>query len=74
MCSRTLYMLFFIFFILLIFAIIIRITLNTESFTNNHFSNDTCCTESQIRDCETYGKSGVCNYYNNNSCICQDAF
>ena len=50
---------------------------NTESFDNlesNLYSYDTCCTEEQIRSCETYGKTGVCDYYNNKKCMCQDSF
>ena len=40
----------------------------------NLFTNGSCCSEDQIRECNTFGKSGVCNYFkNNNSCLCQNA-
>ena len=49
-----------------------------ESFDNlefNLYTYDTCCTQEQIKDCETYGKTGVCNYNENNKlCICQNSF
>jgi hypothetical protein len=51
---------------------------NTEFFDNlesNLYTYDTCCTEKQIKNCESYGNTGVCDYNNNiNSCICQNSF
>jgi hypothetical protein len=49
-----------------------------DSFDNlehNLYSYDTCCSQQEIAHCQTYGKTGVCNYYQNNkSCLCQNAF
>lgn len=75
MCTK---MLFIIFILLLIIIFLIIFKNNVESYDNlesNLYSYDTCCTEKNIRDCQTYGKTGVCNYNKNNiSCICQDVF
>ena len=71
-------MLFIIFILLLIIIFLMIYKKNTESFDNlesNLYSYDTCCTEDDIRKCETYGRTGVCNYNDNNmGCICQDSF
>lgn len=49
-----------------------------DSFDNlqdNLFTYDSCCSQQEIAHCETYGKTGVCNYNNNTkSCLCQNAF
>jgi len=46
-----------------------------DNLENNLYSYDTCCTQEDIAKCQTYGKTGVCNYYQNNkSCLCQNAF
>ena len=49
-----------------------------DSFDNlehNLYSYDSCCTQEDIAKCQTYGKTCVCNYYQNNkSCLCQNAF
>ena len=49
-----------------------------DSFDNlqdNLFTYDSCCTQEEIAHCQTYGKTGVCNYSSNNkSCVCQNAF
>jgi uncharacterized protein YxeA len=49
-----------------------------DSFDNlesNLYTYDSCCSQDQIKNCESYGKTGVCNYYkNNNSCMCQNSF
>ena len=70
-----LYLLFII--IILLFLMIYRQNV-IDSFDNlvpDLYSNDTCCSEKQIADCEKYGKTGVCNYYKNNkSCLCQNGF
>jgi len=51
---------------------------NTEFFDNlesNLYTYDTCCTEKQIKNCESYDNTGVCDYNNNvKSCICQNSF
>lgn len=71
-------LLFIILILLIIIIILIICKKKIESFDNlesNLFTYDTCCTEKQIRDCETYGKTGVCNYnQNDKSCVCQDSF
>ena len=62
-------------FILLVLFIIyfFMIHRRREKF-ENLFTNGSCCSEDQIRECNTFGKSGVCNYFkNNNSCLCQNA-
>lgn len=46
-----------------------------DNLENNLYSYDTCCSPKEIAHCQTYGKTGVCNYYQNNkSCLCQNAF
>lgn len=71
-------MLFIIFILLLTIIFLIIYNKNIESYNNlesNLYSYDTCCTEKQIRKCETYGKTGVCNYNQDNmSCLCQESF
>jgi hypothetical protein len=51
---------------------------NKELFTNNPvdiFTNDKCCNQQNIEECNKYGQSGVCNYQQNNkSCLCQKAY
>jgi hypothetical protein len=75
MCTK---MLFIIFILLLTIIFLIIYNKNIESYNNlesNLYSYDTCCTEKQIRKCETYGKTGVCNYNQDNmSCLCQESF
>jgi hypothetical protein len=45
-----------------------------DNSKNDLFTYDSCCNETQIANCEKYGKTGVCNYdQNDNSCICQNA-
>jgi hypothetical protein len=67
--------------IILIFIIILICMSNNkiiDSFDNmedNLYTFDTCCTEQQNEKCMTYGKTGVCNYFkNDSSCLCQNAF
>jgi hypothetical protein len=64
--------------LLTIFMMIYNNRKNKEQFDNlenNLYSFDTCCNEKEIKDCESYGKTGVCNYREHNkSCICQNAF
>ena len=65
----------------LIFIIVLAIfnnKKNKELFTNNPidvFTNDKCCSQKNIGECNKYGQSGVCNYQQNNkSCLCQNAY
>lgn len=70
----------FIFLMLIITGLYLIIPHNSsiESFDNledNLYSYDTCCSQKQIDNCEKYGKTGVCNYNENNkSCLCQNSF
>lgn len=62
-----------LFFLLLLIVIILYYyiyvyKLQKEKF-DNHFTNDACCNEDQIQNCQKYGKIGVCN--ENNKCVCQ---
>ena len=63
--------------IIIIIYFIIKSYKHNESFDNSKsdlFTYDSCCNEIQIANCEKYGKTGVCNYNeNNNSCMCQNA-
>jgi len=46
-----------------------------DNLTNNLYSYDSYCSQEKIAQCQSYGKTGVCNYYQNNkSCVCQNAF
>ena len=64
--------------LLIIFMMFYNNKKNKEQFDNlehNLYSYDTCCNEKEIKNCESYGKTGVCNYRDHNkSCICQNAF
>jgi hypothetical protein len=40
----------------------------------DRYTNDKCCTENEIEKCESYAKTGVCNYNKKDkSCLCQNA-
>jgi hypothetical protein len=70
----------FIFLLLIITGLFLIVPHNSsiESFDNlefNLYSYDTCCFQKEIDNCEKYGKTGVCNYNENNkSCLCQNSF
>ena len=41
----------------------------------NVYTDSSCCSQKQIAKCETYGRTGVCDYdKNDKSCMCQDGF
>lgn len=65
-------------FIFLLLLSIFYYNKNIDNFDNlesNLFTYDSCCSQEDIKHCETYGKTGVCNYIlNNNSCLCQNSF
>ena len=65
-------------FIILLFGLLhyqIIVIDNFDNLESNLFTYDSCCNQEQIRHCETYGKTGVCNYIlNDNSCLCQNSF
>lgn len=69
--------LFILFLILLILILSFFLKNKIESFqtnNNNLFTYDSCCNQEDIQKCESYGKTGVCNYIlNDNSCLCQNA-
>lgn len=66
------------FLLLIIIILIVLNKRNKESFDNlesNLYTYDTCCKEDEIQKCQTYGKTGVCNYnLNDKSCSCQSAY
>ena len=71
----------FIFLIILISIVFLvfickkAVTDHFDNLENNIFTYDSCCSEAQIAHCETYGKTGVCNYFKNNkTCLCQNAY
>jgi len=69
-----------IFFILFVLAIFRNKTQKNdmEKFSQinveDRYTNDKCCTENEIEKCESYAKTGVCNYNKKDkSCLCQNA-
>ena len=77
MCCKYILLSIIIIQIIIIIYFIIKSYKYNESFDNSKsdlFTYDSCCNEIQIANCEKYGKTGVCNYNeNNNSCMCQNA-
>jgi hypothetical protein len=72
-------MYFYLITILIISILIIIYNNNIiDSFDNlvpDLYTYDTCCNEKQIKNCESYGKTGVCNIFKNNkSCMCLNSF
>ncbi len=65
-------------FLIVIFIIAIMHRKSKETFgnlNNDKFTDDSCCTDDEKSGCMKYGKTGVCNYFqNDNSCLCQNAF
>lgn len=62
-----------------LFFIIANILLKNsviDNFDNTDvFTKQSCCNEKQIKFCEKWGKTGVCNFQSSNkSCMCLDAF
>jgi hypothetical protein len=77
--NSNLIILLVILIILIILIMFITYKFTKNKLTVDSFSNlytkDNCCNQDEIAQCETYGKTGVCNYYkNNNSCMCQNSF
>jgi hypothetical protein len=62
--------------IIIYFAFFYKKTIDSfDNLESNPFTYDTCCTQSEIAKCETYGKTGVCDYNKNDkSCMCQNSF
>ena len=61
----------------LLFIIVLAIFNNKKNkeLFSNIFTNDKCCNQKNIEECNKYGQSGVCNYQQNNkSCLCQNAY
>jgi len=51
------------------------ILLQTEKFSNKFTNDRNCnCSQKNIEECNTYGKSCVCDYFQKNSHFCQDAY
>jgi len=78
MCKKILLILLAIIIIAIIIYYILSYKKTIDSFDNlesNLYTYDTCCSEAQIAKCETYGKTGVCNYNKDDkSCLCQNSF
>ena len=75
MDSQTLMCLGFV--IILILLVICNFNLlfpNHESFENNFTDSSCCCHENTINKCNKYGKSCVCDYYDKNRYLCQNAY
>ena len=65
----------FIFLLLILMHHQIIVIDRFDNLESNLFTYDSCCNEDEIKHCETYGKTGVCNYIlNNKSCLCQNSF
>jgi len=67
----------YICFMALLFIIVLAIFNNKKNkeLFSNIFTNDKCCNQKNIEECNKYGQSGVCNYQQNNkSCLCQNAY
>jgi len=62
--------------LILIYAIYRKKTIDSfDNLESNLFTYDTCCSQDEIKKCESYGKTGVCNYFQKNkSCLCQSGF
>ena len=51
------------------------ILINNEKFTNKFTNDKNCnCSQKNIEECNKYGKSCVCNYFQKNSHYCQDSY
>ncbi len=76
--NKSILMTLFVFIVVIIFILIIyknKVIDNFDNLESNLYTYDTCCSASEIANCESYGKTGVCNYFlNNKSCLCQNAF
>jgi hypothetical protein len=76
--KNTIFLSTLIIIIVLLFMMFYYHKMQIDHFDNlehNLYSYDTCCSQKEIKDCESYGKTGVCNYREHNkSCICQNAF
>ena len=74
MTSKNLLILLFLIIIIIIGVLFFYKNKSIDSFSNL-YTTDNCCTEQNIATCEKYGKTGVCNYFENNKeCMCQDSF
>ena len=75
MDSQTLMCLGFI--VILILLVLCNFNLlfrNHESFENNFTDSSCCCDKNTIDKCNKYGKSCVCDYYDKNKYLCQNAY
>lgn len=78
MCEKNLLIFIFILGLIIVGLVFFYKRKPIDSFDNlenNLYTYDSCCTQEDIAHCQTYGKTGVCNYNKNNkSCLCQNAF
>ena len=77
MCGNNFLILVFLLGIILAGLIFFSKRKPLDSFDNlqdNSYSYDSCCSQEKISQCQTYGKTGVCDYNNCKSCVCQNAF
>jgi len=69
-----------IFLIIIIIFLIFIIYLLSSSKIIDRFDNtdvytkQSCCNEKNIKYCESWGKTAVCNFNGDKSCMCLDAF
>ena len=49
-------------------------SIKDESFENNFTDSSCCCNKDTIDKCNKYGKSCVCDYYDKNKYLCQNAY
>jgi 5-bromo-4-chloroindolyl phosphate hydrolysis protein len=66
--------------VICLFFIIVNMLLKHSVIIDNFDNTDlytkqSCCNEKQIKFCEKWGKTGVCNFQSSDkSCMCLDAF
>jgi hypothetical protein len=60
--------------IILIFIIYFLLPIKIIDKFNNLYTKQSCCNEKYIKYCESWGKTGVCNFDGSKSCMCLDAF
>lgn len=69
-----------IIFLIYLFFIIVNMLLKNNTIIDNFDNTDmytkqSCCNEQQIKFCEKWGKTGICNFQSSDkSCMCLDAF
>lgn len=75
MDNNSLIGIFFIFTLITLILMNYKLILNNvESFENNFTDDQCCCNGNTIDRCNSYGKSCVCDYFNKNKYLCQNAY